>query len=385
MIKSGIIGAVLGIAVVVPAYGQIESGTDVIERAMNIATDSDSGGKFKTQRIKGETTGTGLYLSNGGDIYIGDFREKKFQGRGMYIGTENNSVENCPDARIYVGHFKNGVKEGKGVCYNARGEMIYDGRFEADKPVDVYPQQMETPVYAGDLQTDEFYYIGEMEGGAPSGYGAIFLPTGDFAVSRFKDGQRRGNTVYVYDDGNWMCEKVGSDGTITPISSSLEYAQFENEREESYNETVRAGKEYADNSIAEMNKRRKSAPTISSKFLNVLMIVGEAFMAAGNAVDQYQQARTSFSTSSDDYTGSSAQKSTKEGKSSSNGFSLSEQQSYNRDKSTYNRYESMISQALAGNREAKPSEIVDWQNKMRQLRIKWEKKGKSFPHSPHEN
>lgn len=64
---------------------------------------------------------------------------------------------------------------------------------------------------------------------------------------------------------------------------------------------------------------------------------------------------------------------------------MSEHQSYNADKSTYSRYDSMLSQAFAGNREASVSEIRQWQKKMKDLRTKWEKKGKSFPHSANED
>lgn len=65
--------------------------------------------------------------------------------------------------------------------------------------------------------------------------------------------------------------------------------------------------------------------------------------------------------------------------------SLSSNQSYNSDKRTYNNYDSMLSAYYAGNRNASPSEVSQWKQKMRQLREKWENKGRSFPHSRNED
>lgn len=70
---------------------------------------------------------------------------------------------------------------------------------------------------------------------------------------------------------------------------------------------------------------------------------------------------------------------------SSSDFSLSEQTSYNSDKRVYSQYDSMLSQYFAGNRNASESEKKQWQSKMKSLRQKWEKKGKSFPRSENES
>lgn len=65
--------------------------------------------------------------------------------------------------------------------------------------------------------------------------------------------------------------------------------------------------------------------------------------------------------------------------------SLSEQTSYNRDKKTYERYDSQLSSHFAGNQTMSISSVKDAQNSMRSLRTKWESKGKSFPHSTNED
>lgn len=75
----------------------------------------------------------------------------------------------------------------------------------------------------------------------------------------------------------------------------------------------------------------------------------------------------------------------KTGKLSQNINSLSDNQAYNTDKKSYNNYDSMISAVRAGNRKANPTEVKKWMQSMKQLRQKWEAKGKSFPHSPNED
>jgi len=69
----------------------------------------------------------------------------------------------------------------------------------------------------------------------------------------------------------------------------------------------------------------------------------------------------------------------------SKGFSLSEQQSYNTDKSTYERYDSQLASHFAGNQTMSDSSVRQAQNKMKQLRKKWERKGRNFPHSQNED
>lgn len=65
--------------------------------------------------------------------------------------------------------------------------------------------------------------------------------------------------------------------------------------------------------------------------------------------------------------------------------SLNEQTNYNRDKKTYERYDSQLSSHFAGNQTMSESSVRDAQNCMRSLRTKWESKGKSFPRSSNEN
>ncbi|MGM9859517.1 MAG: hypothetical protein ACI31C_02045 [Muribaculaceae bacterium] len=65
-------------------------------------------------------------------------------------------------------------------------------------------------------------------------------------------------------------------------------------------------------------------------------------------------------------------------------FSLSEQTSYNRDKRTYECYDSQLASHFAGNMVMSSSSVKNAQNEMARLRKKWTDKGKSFPHSANE-
>lgn len=322
-------------------------------------TEKDKQGFFISQKVKGKLSGTGIYKYKNGTLYIGDFKDKKPNGYGMLICAESDTIINCPNAVIYVGKFKEGIKKGKGVCYNKLGELIYSGSFDDNSPSSDYiiPSQSR---YFSDARTEDFYYIGEFEDTNPNGFGAIFFNNGDILISRFEEGQRTGINVYIEHDGNWVSENVEK-GNSTFISSSREYAS------------------YVEGSKSEWNAGWKKAMGSLSDWavaLNELAIAmgGTSMNSSYNyMVESPEDTSKSSST-------------TKRGTSLNNERNnISEQRSYNQDKSTYSKYDGMLSQAFAGNRNASQSEIKSWQNKMKQLRKKWESRGKDFPHSSNED
>ena len=71
--------------------------------------------------------------------------------------------------------------------------------------------------------------------------------------------------------------------------------------------------------------------------------------------------------------------------SNKNKYSINEQQNYNTDKETWGRYDSMLSQHFYGSLAATKKQVIEWQQKMKDLRTKWKAKGKSFPNSTNEN
>lgn len=128
-----------------------------------------------------------------------------------------------------------------------------------------------------------------------------------------------------------------------------------------------------DQRIAERNAM---IDAISGALVNALNSAADAFASGGTVID---------ADGNDTNSANSSGSSSKSSKLSSNVNRLADNQAYNTDKRSYANYDSMVSAAKAGNRKASDSEIKEWKNKMKKLRLKWEQKGKSFPHSSNEN
>lgn len=126
---------------------------------------------------------------------------------------------------------------------------------------------------------------------------------------------------------------------------------------------------------ADTKRRRQEIAAALNSF-------GNSMIDAGQTIQDMQEAAAALNddADSDETSGGKGGK-----KAGGKKYSLSEQEAYNSDKHTYSNYDSMLSQAFAGNRSASASEIKEWQSKMKKLREKWEKKGKSFPHSANED
>lgn len=324
-------------------------------------TEKNGKGIFVAQKIKGKISGSGLYQGKDESIYIGDFKDKVFNGTGMFIASPEENISNCPNATVYVGRFKNGIKNGNGICYNSAGEAIYIGKFLDDVPIDNYGDSVVSPIkYLSDAKTEKFYYIGEFSSDLPNGFGAIFFQNGDLLISKFKDGVCDGICIYLETDGNWTTENVSRD-EISFISSSREYASYVQQSKSEWN--------------AAWKKALGSWEDWSAAFANLS--------------NQLQQISDSSGSSSLSYSSNNAIEGGNSRNSKSSGgntkYNMSEQRAYNSDKSTYSKYDSMLAAAFAGNRNASPSEISQWQNKMKSLRKKWEAKGRSFSHSNNED
>lgn len=118
-----------------------------------------SGAKYTGDYVNGRMNGNGIYyfasgdryegyftddLRNGegvfyfvnGDKYEGHFAMDKKDGYGVYTMSSKNqsSISNCPKCKTYKGYWVRDVKNGDGGCYDASGNLIYEGRFINDKP-----------------------------------------------------------------------------------------------------------------------------------------------------------------------------------------------------------------------------------------------------------
>lgn len=330
-----------------------------IPYASSKITEKDKQGFFVVQKIKGNLSGTGLYKYENGTIYIGDFKDKKFNGFGMLICTYDDSIKNFQNAKIYVGRFKEGLKHGNGICYNSNGEMIYRGKFDNDRPVTPFTDSDIEFRYFSDVKSDDFYYIGEFDTTTPDGFGAIFFSNGDILISKFQDGQRVGINVYLEHDGNWLSENVDNGNSLF-ISSSREYASYVAGSKSEWNTAWKKA-------LGSLEDWSKALGDLSVKLDNISQNNNSGYSLA------FQNSELSSRHSSET------------GKSSGSRYDMSEQREYNQDKSTYSKYDGMLAQIFAGNRNATSSEIKNWQSKMKQIRKKWENRGRDFPYFSNED
>lgn len=351
----------MAFAICLGIYAQISVKPIPIDNSFRVVTGKNKLGQFKSQKIKGKVSGMGCYRYNNGTLYIGDLEDKVFQGLGMYIPIEEDSISNCPKASIYVGKFKNGLKNGRGRCYNSAGELIYSGLFKDDKPVGEYPQNGLFDYYFADVVADDFYFLGEYSAEYPNGLGAFFFNSGDIYLTNFVDGVQNGVSVYIKSDGNWISE-MQDNGVAIPISSSEEYANLVKNAKANFLSSLNIALGY-------FAQATQAGVQVADQIKNINAQVG----MDGDSVQEFE---------SNGYGGDSSSKMLSD---KGNKYNISEQQSYNRDKSTYQKYDGMLSAAFAGNRSASESEIKSWQSKMKNLREKWEKKGRDFPHFPNED
>ncbi|MCD8261759.1 MAG: hypothetical protein LUD15_09930 [Bacteroides sp.] len=136
---------------------------------------------YKGQILKKERTGMGILKMKDGKIYIGDLLKGKMNGTGMMLSPIGDKISNCKEYAIYVGNWKQGIKSGKGTCYNRSGDIIYSGNFQNNAPVETYPSQEEILLnYFSFIECDnEELYLGEIKEGDLNGYRIIRWENGD--------------------------------------------------------------------------------------------------------------------------------------------------------------------------------------------------------------
>lgn len=115
-----------------------------------------------------------------------------------------------------------------------------------------------------------------------------------------------------------------------------------------------------------------------------LEVAGSVLETANQTISQYHEASGGSSYSDSDSRSSRGGGSSSSGNVKGNGFSPSEQQSYNTDKRTYDDYDTQLSKHFNGIMVMSCRDVKEIQKKMKKLREKWESKGKSLPKYPSE-
>ena len=313
-----------------------------------------------------------LRLKNNG-VYVGYFSHNKFNGKGMQVAPKNKNIENCGEGFIYIGRWLNGKKYGNGRLYNKSGQLIYDGRFENDKPcgqLTTYPDTLRNFSFLEFKHDDESeIYVGEVASSLPNGFG-IYYDDECFTIVESKDGTQYGLGLMLFPSAGWATFKV-EDGLYTELDNS---ANLSNRRERRREERRKARQDL-------LNAFADFANGMAQVASNVQQIQNNGSGASYGGTSTGMESGTfSMTTSSDN-----VDKGTYSSSANGNKYNLGEQQSYNTDKQTWSNYDGMLSAHFYGSRSASRIEIQQWQKKMKDLRAKWKAKGKSFPDSSNEN
>lgn len=300
-----------------------------------------------------------LRLKNNG-VYIGYFNRNKFNGKGMQIAPRHQFLENCGEGFIYIGRWLNGKKYGNGHLYNKSGHLIYKGRFENDKPCGQLLSQPDTLrifSFLGIKQDEKSdIYFGEVESGLPNGFG-IYYYDDCFTIVESKNGAQHGLGLMLFPSIGWSTFKV-ENGLYTELDNSANLSTRNERRKE---ERRKAGQDL-------LNAFADFANSMAQVASNI-----QELQNKGNSTPSYESAdyRVEGTYTSSDTSG--------------NKYNIGNQQSYNKDKQTWGNYDSLLSSHFYGGRNATCSEVQQWQRKMKDLRARWNGRGKSFPDSSNES
>lgn len=167
--------------------------------------------------------GFGMERWRDGSVYVGDFSEGDISGRGMKIST-GKPIAHVEGAVVYVGSWRKGQKSGRGVCYDSRGNVVYDGKFAADKPVGAVPSATHSAKRFLMEERDGRLYLGETLGGRPEGFGLTVEKDGRIVYGTRKGGKLQGPAMTFYSPQVW---EVGTwtDGQYQAFNNSAASAE----------------------------------------------------------------------------------------------------------------------------------------------------------------
>ena len=209
-------------------------------------------GELKNNIIK---EGKGKLTYNNGVIYIGEFKNDKYNGKGVLYIKKNKLV--------YEGYFLNGLFEGKGKFYQQNGDC-YIGNFKNGKPDGIgkeYFQKTDILKYKGGFKND--CYHGEGEFYDQKGrllckgkfeydklvYGILYYDNGDYYEGEIKDFAANGKGAEYYKNGkpkrigNFVNGVIEGEGKFFNEDGSYYCGQFK------HGKRYQKGKEYDKNGV----------------------------------------------------------------------------------------------------------------------------------------
>lgn len=163
--------------------------------------------------------GFGIERYRNGSLYVGDFSEDAISGRGMMI-MNGKEIPHVEGAIVYIGNWRDGKKSGKGICYDLHGNLIYEGKFSNDKPIESIGSVANgTSKHFVIQEIGQDLYLGEMKGDTPDGFGLMLQEDGSIIYGTMRDGIRHGIGMTFYTPELW---EVGqwTDGDYHPFNNS---------------------------------------------------------------------------------------------------------------------------------------------------------------------
>ena len=134
--------------------------------------------------------GKGTYTYADGTIYKGQFSENYFQGKGTLIWGEGEW-----EGDKYVGEFFKDERTGNGIYTSANGDR-YVGEFLNGEPHGQGTQTWNSGEWEGDK------YVGDWVNGQRSGKGTYTWANGDRYVGEFLNNESHGQGKYTWEDGD---------------------------------------------------------------------------------------------------------------------------------------------------------------------------------------
>lgn len=163
--------------------------------------------------------GFGIERQRNGAVYVGDFSENKITGRGMLIANVKG-ISNVSGAVVYIGNWRDGKKSGKGSCYGFDGSLIYEGRFENDKPVGSTSSSATSSMrHFRMIDFGDDLYLGESVDSIPDGFGLTVGDEGDIVYGIMRNGIRQGIGMICYGLDLWEVGKW-TDGEFRSFNNS---------------------------------------------------------------------------------------------------------------------------------------------------------------------
>ncbi len=173
---------------------------------------------YKGSFENGQYSGSGIRRFDSGDLYIGDWREGKQEGHGLFLWVEKDQV--------YEGEWLSGLMSGEGMyVYYERPEEPYLSDDPEETVIGRFKQYAEQKCTAQAIRT--VHHVGEYRAGLRHGPGTFYYVDGNRLTGvwsdNVKDGEytldgRDGSTATVIYDND---VEVSRDPSAAPPKSGL--------------------------------------------------------------------------------------------------------------------------------------------------------------------